>query len=325
MLSFSDCHHIIESRIKQLDVGSKKPLELYEPVGYILNLGGKRIRPVMTLMACNLFSEDITSAIKPALGIEVFHNFTLVHDDIMDNAAIRRNEPTVHARWNGNVAILSGDAMQIIAYQLMCEDNPPQLKVLLDIFNQTALEVCEGQQYDMNYSTKSAVTIEEYIHMIELKTSVLLAASLKIGALCGMASEPEAQKLYHFGHHLGLAFQIQDDYLDVYADQYIFGKAVGGDIVENKKTFLLTKAIELAKGNDACVLEFAMNNEITDTTEKIGLVRQVYDNLKIPEITRSTISEYSEKAFRYLDTVDVSKEKKEHLRELASELMKREK
>jgi geranylgeranyl diphosphate synthase type II len=303
----------------------RKPAELYQPIHYILSLGGKRIRPALALMACNLFSEDVMSSVKPALAIELFHNFTLIHDDIMDNAPLRRNQPTVHEKWDNNVAILSGDAMQIQAFQLMCEAPLGKLKTLLDIFNATAIEVCEGQQYDMNFAIRNDVSLEEYIQMIELKTSVLLAASLKIGAVCGDASENEAQKLYEFGRNLGIAFQIQDDYLDVYADQEIFGKTVGGDIAENKKTFLLIKALELAKGQHAVVLQNAINNHIFDTGEKIKQVRQVYDELNIPPITRKTISDYSDKAFGFLDLVQLPEERKIILRQTALELMNREK
>jgi geranylgeranyl diphosphate synthase, type II len=243
----------------------------------------------------------------------------------MDNAPLRRNRPTVHEKWDNNVAILSGDAMQIQAFQLMCEAPVSKLKTLLDIFNTTAIEVCEGQQYDMNFAIRNDVSLEEYIQMIELKTSVLLAASLKIGAVCGDASENEAQKLYEFGRNLGIAFQIQDDYLDVYANQEIFGKTVGGDIAENKKTFLLIKALELAKGQHAIVLQNAINNHIFDTGEKIKQVRLVYDELDIPHITRKTISDYSDKAFGFLDLVQLPEERKIILRQTALELMNREK
>jgi len=323
MLSYSECQCIIEERIRQLEVINKNPSALYEPIGYILSLGGKRIRPVMTLMACNLYTDDITPAVNPAVAIEVFHNFTLVHDDIMDNAALRRNKPTVHAKWNNNIAILSGDAMQVVAYQLMCDTEPTQIKPLLDIFNTTALEVCEGQQYDMNFAKGGDVSLEDYLLMIELKTSALLAASLKIGALCGGASEPEAQKLYEFGRNLGLAFQIQDDYLDVYADQDLFGKTVGGDIAENKKTFLLIKALELANGEHA----EALKNSFTkaNINEKVEIVRNIYNELDIPRMAKEKIAEFSERAFCYLSSLQVEETRKVILIEMAQELMNREK
>ncbi len=325
MLSFSDCHHIIENQLKQLGIAGKEPVELYEPISYILSLGGKRIRPVSTLLACNLFKDDVALAIKPALAIEVFHNFTLVHDDIMDNASLRRNKPTVHAKWNDNIAILSGDAMQVVAYQLLCEMGPELLKPVLAIFNTTAIEVCEGQQYDMNFATLDNVSLNDYLRMIELKTSVLLAAGLKVGALCGGAPEEEARKLYEFGRNLGLAFQIKDDYLDVYANQDLFGKTLGGDIAENKKTFLLIKALELAKGEHAKILQHALNNEFTNISEKIEMIRKVYNELSIPQITCDVIAGFSEKAFEFLDSVNVIEARKTNLREMARELMNREK
>jgi len=325
MLSFSDCHGIIDEQIKLLDIRHKKPTELYAPISYILSLGGKRIRPVMTLMACNLFTGDVRPAVNPALAIEVFHNFTLVHDDIMDNASLRRGKPTVHAKWNNNIAILSGDAMQVYVYQLLVGDNPVFLKTLLDVFNATALEVCEGQQYDMNFSKLPNVTLDDYLQMIELKTSVLLAASLKIGAICGGATDENAQKLYEFGRNLGLAFQIQDDYLDVYGDQDLFGKTLGGDIAENKKTFLLIKALELAKGKAASNLQRAISNQISNSFEKVEVVRGIYDDLNIPQITCDKIAEFSDKAFEYLSAVTIGDSRKSHLSELARGLMVREK
>ncbi len=325
MLSLPSCLDIIAREIIILNDENKQPIELYQPIHYILGLEGKRLRPALTLMACNLFTDDVYRAVKPALAMEVFHNFTLLHDDIMDNAPLRRNQPTVHEKWNNNVAILSGDAMQILAYQLICQAPLSKLKVLIDIFNTTAIEVCEGQQFDMNFALRNDVSLDEYIRMIELKTSVLIAASLKIGALCGEASETDAQKLYEFGRNLGIAFQIQDDYLDVYADHKLFGKTVGGDIVENKKTFLLIKALELAKGQQALTLQNAINSHIFDVAEKVIQVRQVYDELNISQIARASITMYSEKAFGFLDSVFVPDERKTILRQIALELINREK
>jgi geranylgeranyl diphosphate synthase, type II len=325
MLTFSECQTITDDFLAHLLVHSKQPSELYLPIQYILSLGGKRIRPVSTLLANNMFSDDVTSAVAPAAAYEVFHNFTLVHDDIMDNAPVRRCQPTIHERWNANVAILSGDAMQIVAYQILCEASVNNLKPLLDLFNTTALEVCEGQQFDMNFSTRSEVSLEEYIRMIELKTSVLLAAALKTGAICANAPEEDANSLYEFGRNLGIAFQIQDDYLDVYADKAKFGKKVGGDIAENKKTFLLIKALELATGEQAEILEDAINNKIVDFNEKIRKVTEVFNHLNIPGITRQAMESYCDKAFDHLNAVNVPDERKVHLRELAVSLMNREK
>ena len=325
MLSFSDCQSIIELRIAQLPAYKKQPSQLYEPIQYILSLGGKRIRPVATLLACNLFSDDVSKAVNPALALEVFHNFTLLHDDIMDNAPVRRSQPTVHEKWNDNVAILSGDAMQILAYELMCQAETNHLKALLALFNQTALEVCEGQQFDMNFATRTDVSLKEYMRMIELKTSVLLAACMKSGAICGNATDADADKMYAFGLNLGLAFQIQDDYLDVYADQSVFGKRTGGDISENKKTFLLIKALELAHNERGETLSKALNNQFNSESEKIAEVTRVYNELCIPEITRQHITHYSDKAFACLESISVEKSKKEALHAMATQLMNRQK
>ena len=323
MYTLNSCLEIINGELEQLKDHKKEPAELYEPIYYILSLGGKRIRPVLTLMACNLFTDDLTQAIKPALAIEVFHNFTLVHDDIMDNAALRRNQVTIHEKWNSNVAILSGDAMQIYAYQLLCETDMPLLKKLIDIYNSTALEVCEGQQYDMNFATFEKVTLPQYIRMIELKTSVLLAASLKIGATCANASEKDSKNLYEFGRNLGLAFQIQDDYLDVYADQEIFGKTVGGDIAENKKTYLLIKALEMANPKQAKVLTHAMTNQLPEP-EKVEMVKNIFDELNIASIARNEIQRFSDLSFCFLDLVEVDKDRKTGLRDLANDLINRD-
>jgi geranylgeranyl diphosphate synthase type II len=325
MLSFTECQQIAEEYIIDLLKDNKEPKELYDPIRYILSLGGKRIRPVSTLMACNLFSDDVKEAIAPAVSLEVFHNFTLLHDDIMDNAPVRRGKPTVHAKWNNNVAILSGDAMQILAYQLMCKSNSQKLGALLELFNTTAIEVCEGQQYDMNFASRNNVTIQEYTRMIELKTSVLLAACMKTGAICGGASAADANHLYEFGRNLGLAFQVQDDYLDAYADEETFGKKTGGDIAENKKTFLLIKAIELAQTEELSILKKAFDGHIPDVNEKIRIVKSVYDKLGIPQITAETIKAYSDKAFEYLESVRVSFDRKEPLHQLALSLMNRQK
>jgi len=246
MFSFEYYMTTIEEELKRLAIGRKIPAGLYEPIDYVMAAGGKRVRPVLTLMACHLFSDDIGKAVTPALALEIFHNFTLLHDDLMDHADVRRNRPTVHKRWNESAAILSGDAMLILAYRLMCRAQSEILPELLDVFTQTALEVCEGQQYDMDFEQRSDVCIDEYLQMIRLKTAVLLAASLKIGAICGGATRENIESLDRFGISLGLTFQIQDDWLDVYADPDVFGKAIGGDILTGKKTFLLLTAFEKA-------------------------------------------------------------------------------
>lgn len=325
MLNLDLCLELVNNELELLKTLKRQPNELYEPINYILSLGGKRIRPALAIMACNLYTDSVQSAIKPAAAIEVFHNFTLVHDDIMDNAILRRNKTTVHTKWNNNVAILSGDAMQILAYSLVCECDKAIMKPLLDVFNSTALEVCEGQQYDMNFSTIENVSIKEYMRMIELKTSVLIAASLKIGAICGKANETESQTLYEFGRYLGLAFQIQDDYLDVYADSNIFGKTLGGDITENKKTFLLVKAMELANEKQAICLKQLIQGNYTEPSDKINRVKKIFEELNIPQITHNQITEYANKAFAYLDLVKVSDDRKIFLREVAKDLMERDK
>lgn len=325
MLSFDQCAERVSAEINTIAQIATNPKELYEPVNYILQLGGKRIRPVMVLMGCNAFTDKIDEAIPAALAIEVFHNFTLVHDDIMDNAPIRRNKPTIHEKWDANTAILSGDAMQIIAYKLLCKSNPKYVTALLDIFNKTALEVCEGQQYDMNFANQKNVSLQEYLRMIELKTSVLIGASLQLGAICGGATSDDAQKLYEFGRNLGLAFQIKDDFLDIYANPEVFGKAIGGDIAENKKTYLLIKALELAKDEDAEILHKAVTRQIADIDIRIEMVKMVYDNLHIDEITEEAIGHYSTIAFENLDGVNIPQDRKKELKTLALSLMNREK
>ena len=250
MKKLEDLQSIISEAVQKLDFPGY-PAKLYEPISYILSLGGKRMRPALLLMACELFGGDVNKAISPALAIEVFHNFTLMHDDIMDNAPLRRGKTTVHERWNKNVAILSGDVMLIEGYKLMMQVEDRLLRPILDIFNTTAVGVCEGQQLDMEFETRDVVDINEYINMIRLKTAVVLGGALKIGALIGGAPAKDADLLSQFGVQLGVAFQLQDDILDVYGDPEKFGKQVGGDIISNKKTFLLIKALELAKGEQA--------------------------------------------------------------------------
>ena len=230
----------IEEALKAKNYGSN-PKELYEPIAYIMSLGGKRLRPVLVFMACDFFDGDISQALHPAIAIELFHNFTLVHDDLMDNAPLRRNQPTVHEKWNSSIAILSGDVMMVRAYQELCQAKVNYLPELLKVFSETAVKVCEGQQYDMNYESMQKVSIAQYLKMIELKTAVLLGGALKIGSIVGGAKEEEAQLLFDFGKNIGIAFQLQDDILDVYADAAKFGKQKGGDIIANKKTYLLLK------------------------------------------------------------------------------------
>jgi len=318
--------HLQELFLKflQKELFDQSPIELYEPINYILQLGGKRLRPVLLLMGANLFSEDIDHALPAALAIEIFHNFSLVHDDIMDEAPLRRGKPTVHIKYGQNAGILSGDAMLILTYQYLNQlKNPEQLPSILQIFNQLAIEVCEGQQYDMNFETQELVEIAAYLKMIELKTSVLIAGGLKIGALIGGAGEKDAHELYEFGRHIGIAFQLQDDILDTFGDPEKFGKKVGGDIAQNKKTFLLLKSMEQAIGQDRIDLLAALS--ITaDPIQKIEQVTRIYDKLKVQEQATELMEEYLRKAFLHLDRVNVGASRKILLRNLANELMMRE-
>lgn len=311
-------YSILESKI------GREPFSLYEPINYTLSLGGKRIRPVLVLLSCNLFSENIDQAIDAAIGLEIFHNFTLLHDDIMDKADVRRGKPTVHKKWNENTAILSGDVMFIKAYDFFLNSKSQNLHEILTVFNNTALEVCEGQQYDMEFENRNQVSETEYIRMIELKTSVLIAAALKIGAIIGGASRSDAELLYEFGRNIGLAFQLQDDLLDVYGDTEVFGKIIGGDIVANKKTFLLIKANELAKENEKEILKKYLNDKNYLREEKIKAITLVYNALNIKNITQNKIQEYHKKALGFLNKVNVSDDRKMELKKLTENLIQRE-
>ncbi|MBN8695005.1 MAG: polyprenyl synthetase family protein [Bacteroidetes bacterium] len=318
-------HQQIEQAIKETKYGSN-PKELYDPIEYIMSLGGKRMRPILVMMACDLFDGDTTKALHPALAIEIFHNFTLVHDDIMDKAPLRRNKETVHIKWNDNIAILSGDAMMVKAYQEICKAEPEQLPELLKIFNDTALKVCEGQQMDINYESLLKVSIPQYLKMIELKTAVLLAGALKIGALIGGAREEDAQHLYDFGKHIGIAFQLQDDILDVYANADKFGKQKGGDIIANKKTFLLLKAMEMAENNR--YLKEELQQWIAapqfDPNEKVEAVTNIYNFLNVKELARNEMQKQYELGISALKQIPANEEKKQALIVFADSLMVRE-
>lgn len=300
------------------------PAELYEPLSYILSIGGKRMRPALLLMACDLFGGDIDEALSPALAIEVFHNFTLMHDDIMDNAPLRRGRVTVHERWNQNVAILSGDVMLIEGYKLMMKVPDHLLRQILDIFNETAVGVCEGQQIDMDFEVRGDVAIDEYIEMIRLKTAVVLGGALKIGALIGGADKKDADLLSSFGENLGIAFQLQDDILDVYGDPEKFGKQVGGDIISNKKTYLLIKALELAKGETAELLTHILANKDFISEDKVKAVTAIYNSLDIRQYAENEMQAYADKAFIALDAINLPEEHKQYLRNFADGLMVRE-
>ncbi len=323
MKQLSDLQAIISAEVKQLNFPSY-PAELYEPIKYILSLGGKRMRPALLLMACDLFGGDVNKAIPPALAIEVFHNFTLMHDDIMDNAPLRRGKTTVHERWNPNVGILSGDVMLIEGYKLMMQVDNAILRRILDIFNTTAVGVCEGQQLDMEFEKRINVNIEEYITMIRLKTAVVLGGALQIGAIIGGADTNDADLIYTFGEQLGIAFQLQDDILDVYGNPEKFGKQVGGDIMSNKKTFLLIKALELADPSQAAELNKWLNIQQPDQNEKVIAFTGIYNQLQVRQYAEKAMQAYADKAFTALDAINLPDEHKQYLRDFADGLMVRE-
>lgn len=303
----------------------KDPKSLFNPIEYILSLGGKRLRPILTYMASNLFSDDIENTTAPAIGLEMFHNFSLLHDDLMDNASIRRGEPTVHIKWDANTAVLSGDAMLIEAYKYITKVDMEFLPAILNVFTTTAMQVCEGQQYDMDFEKRLNVKESEYIKMIRLKTAVLLAAALKIGAIMGNASEDDANKLYEFGINIGLAFQLKDDLLDVYGNTTDFGKNIGGDILCNKKTFLLIKALENSDEKSNATLQQWITAESFDPEAKINAVKEIYDELKLETLTDKLIQKYYLAGLNCLSEVNVSDEKKEQLLIYTNNLMDREK
>lgn len=313
----------LEEEFQQQQYG-QSPVELYEPIRYLMSLGGKRLRPLMTLMSTALFTDEWQKAIKPATAVEVFHNFTLMHDDIMDKAPLRRGKPTVHAKWNDNTAILSGDVMLVQAYELMLFVEDKNLKKALQRFNRTAAEVCEGQQFDMNFETRENVTEEEYIEMIRLKTSVLLGFALELGGIIGGASDKTCQTLYDLGINIGLGFQLKDDVLDVYGDPVKFGKQVGGDIISNKKTYMLIEALSSATGETKAQLEHWLSLKDFDPAEKVNAVRGIYDQLGIRQLAEAKINEYFEKAFDLLDSLKVEAERKAELRAFANILIDRE-
>ena len=302
----------------------REPKNLYEPIQYILNLGGKRLRPVLTLMTAECFESDVKDALDAALAIEVFHNFSLIHDDIMDAAPLRRGHQTVHEKWNLNTGILSGDAMLIMAYQLF-ENYPPEVyQQLCKLFSKTALEVCEGQQYDIDFETRNTVTISEYLKMIEYKTAVLVGAAMKMGAIIANASTEDQNRCYEFGKNLGIAFQLQDDYLDAFGDPKTFGKQVGGDIIENKKTYLYLKALEFSSEKDKLHLKQLFSSETNNSIEKVQVTKQIFSASGSAEATQKAISFYTTKAFEILKTINISEPKKQILESFGTQLMTRD-
>ena len=316
---FSDALESERERINAL-----QPKGLYEPVDYTLDMGGKRLRPILVLLGCALFSEDIQKAIPAALAVEVFHNFTLLHDDIMDNAEVRRGRPCVHLKYDDNTAILSGDAMSVMAFEYLSGLNPELLAPALKLFSRTALEICEGQQYDMEFENRDNVSVDEYMEMIRLKTAVLLACSLKIGAIAGGASPKDQESLYQAGIDLGLAFQLQDDFLDVYGDVKTFGKRIGGDILSNKKTFMLLSALEASKANNDHRLADWIAKESFQEDEKIEAIKAIYNEYHIDELARNKMFGYHERFLERVDALAIEESGKSILVSLGQKLTVRD-
>lgn len=302
----------------------RKPYSLYEPIKYVLSMGGKRIRPILMLLSYNLFKEDPEKILMNAVALETYHNYTLLHDDLMDQADLRRGHQTVHKKWDANTAVLSGDSMLVLAYERMAQCDGKHLPEVLRLFTTTALEIGEGQQYDMEFEHRNDVKEEEYIEMIRLKTSVLLACALKIGAVLADASPEDADNLYHFGEQIGLAFQLQDDYLDVYGDTEVFGKEIGGDIVSNKKTFMLINAFNHANAEQFKELQRWVNAKDFDRKEKVEAVTRLYNEIGIDKMAQNKIAYYFGQSERYLDAVQVEASRKEELRRYARNMMKRQ-
>ncbi|HSP10983.1 MAG TPA: polyprenyl synthetase family protein [Salegentibacter sp.] len=315
-----------EEFLEYLDekVRVKEPRNLYEPMRYILQLGGKRLRPVLVLMATEIFDADYRKALDAALAIEIFHNFSLVHDDIMDAAPLRRGQKTVHEKWDLNTGILSGDAMLINAYQLFENYEDKVFRELAQLFTKTAAEVCEGQQYDMDFETQEDVEIEDYLKMIEYKTAVLVGASLQMGAIVAETSQECKDAIYQYGRLLGIAFQLQDDYLDAFGDPETFGKQTGGDIIENKKTFLYLKALELSGKREARQLEHLYSINPAESLGKIEAVKSIFVSSGAADLTRAEIEKYTQKAFEILDKIDLKEDKKNPLRQFGASLMGRQ-
>jgi len=320
IMTLSDALAIINKEIQSIEY-PKNPAGLYDPIAYLLALKGKKIRPALTLLACNLYCDEVKEAIPVALAWEIFHNFTLMHDDVMDKADLRRGQAAVHKKWNENTAILSGDAMLILSYKYLAKSSSRNLKTLLDLFSDTAAKICEGQQFDMEYEKRTAISEKEYIEMIRLKTAVMLGACLKSGAMVGGADESDQQNLYDFGIRLGIAFQIKDDWLDLYGKPELFGKKPGGDILCNKKTFLLVTALETANKEDKEALLRWLGNDL-QSDEKINAVRRLYDKLSVNERTQTVLQNYYHQSIDALQGVSTARKK--ILEDIAGELIERE-
>ena len=321
--NLSRYHKLIESEISRQKFG-KTPSSLYEPIRYLMGLGGKRLRPMLTLLSYSLFKNDVKSVVKYAAAVEAFHNFTLMHDDIMDKAPLRRGKPTVHEKWNVSTAILSGDVMLVKVYDMLLSIDPKKLRRVYSAFNKCAAEVCEGQQWDMEFESKSSVSEEEYLEMIKLKTAVLLGFSLEFGAILAGASDKDCKALREFGTNIGIGFQLKDDLLDAYGDPQKFGKQVGGDIVANKKTFLLIKALELAEGDAKNELEKWLLSKEFKNEEKVSAVTRIYDALGVHALADKKIDGYFKKGFAKLNALSCSPKKAQDLREFAEALIERQ-
>ncbi|UII33812.1 polyprenyl synthetase family protein [Fulvivirga ulvae] len=324
MKNLKQLQALISKEIENAEYG-KAPKELYEPIEYIMLLGGKRLRPLLTLLAYSLYKDDVTSILKQAIAVEVFHNFTLMHDDIMDDAPLRRGKNTVHEEWNHNTAILSGDVMLVKAYEMLITDDASLTVDIFQAFNQCAREVCQGQQLDMLFESRETVTEEEYLDMIRQKTAVLLGFSLELGGLLAGVAKESCKALREFGINIGIGFQLMDDLLDVYADKDKFGKQVGGDILSNKKTFLLIKALDNAKGKQRKELEDWLNKKQFEPEHKVRAVTQIYNELGIKELTEHTMSKYFEQGFHSLKQINAPLHRKAMLKKFAERLAAREK
>jgi geranylgeranyl diphosphate synthase type II len=322
MLTADEILAIVNDYLDELPY-NRNPKSLYEPIKYVLSMGGKRVRPTLMLLAYNLYRENPEKILMNAIALETYHNYTLLHDDLMDHADVRRGKPTVHRKWDANTAILSGDSMLVLAYERMAQCDAEHLGDVLNLFTETALEIGEGQQFDMEFETRNDVTEDEYIEMIRLKTSVLLACALKMGAILADASKEDQENLYKFGEQIGLAFQLQDDYLDVYGDPKIFGKAIGGDITSNKKTYMLINAFNHANAEQRAELEKWVSAVDFDRNEKVQAITRLYNEIGIDKMAIDKINWYFEQSKKYLQAVSVSEERKEELAHYAEKMMKR--
>lgn len=324
MREYGDYYSYFENRLQE-EKFTRQPYQLYEPILYTLQLEGKRIRPVLTLMACELFGGNIEDALPQAMAIELFHNFTLIHDDIMDNAPLRRGKQSVFKKWDPNIAILSGDTLFALAYQYVQKADKSILPDILDIFNKTAIEVCEGQQYDLNYEIKNHVSVEQYTEMIKLKTAVLFSASLKIGALIGGASMQDANNLCDFGINIGIGFQLKDDLLDTFGEEQVFGKKTGRDILSNKKTFLYLKALEIASETDRKRLINIYSSNEMEKNQKVKTVKSIFQKLDVARLTSDEINKYFNRGLKSLEKVNVDQDEKQKLLVVAQKMVNRNK